>query len=551
MTDAEGTVTSYYYAAADKLRGVIGYVIQDDGGLSLRTDYESDDLGRRTVKLGPVHPLADGTSTPNVRTCQWTYYRDRVREVWTMTGYNDGTSNHVLSAVHIRAANFYVPVADRPTTPVNMSTWRCDYTVDVDNGAGGGLPVPASPNDPFASSFGRSSWMSWAVGWYDTSEKLRQNWSYLLIPSTGFGAVDTNYGRKLLEYDALGRLYRTTCPGGIVDQTDFNAMNWPVAEWLGVGTNLTQTQKNTYDADGNLDSVTQYVDSTGSNDQVTTYGYDFRYLQTSSHTTVQKDGTGTWDLYTATTYDQIGRATSQKGYHTSDTVANWTAYRTTDWDVLNRAYRVKTYQVASNTNYLTSNTFYDSRGSVARQTPAGTQLFIAYEYDAVSRLTMVSKAYEPSDSSSSSSSSPAQWDPGKVTYAVVLEQTLTTYDNGGNVILTTAKRRYDDATGLSDLGNATTGPKARVSYVATYPDGIGRVQASADYGTNDNLAFSRPATVPPRSGLSTPQPEVATYLFDLLGRITFSKDPAGIGTGRTWDKLSRLTLVYENVPSGS
>lgn len=83
---------------------------------------------------------------------------------------------------------------------------------------------------------------------------------------------------------------------------------------------------------------------------------------------------------------------------------------------------------------------------------------------------------------------------------VILEQGKFSYDAGGNIVETIVRRRYHNApdrqTGL--LEDPSTTPKARVTYVASYPDALGRVIATADYGTNGGTAHSRPVTVPAR-----------------------------------------------------
>ena len=81
---------------------------------------------------------------------------------------------------------------------------------------------------------------------------------------------------------------------------------------------------------------------------------------------------------------------------------------------------------------------------------------------------------------------------------VILEQIEFTYDSAGNVVSTVVRRRYHNApdSQTGSLEDPATTPKARVSYVTSYPDALGRVIAMADYGTNGGTALSRPATVP-------------------------------------------------------
>lgn len=131
--------------------------------------------------------------------------------------------------------------------------------------------------------------------------------------------------------------------------------------------------------------------------------------------------------------------------------------------------------------------------------------------------------------------------------ATVIEQTTFTYDDIGNHIATTFKQRYDDASGTGPLQNAANQPKARVSYMAAYPDALGRTQAEADYGTNSGSIWTRPTTIPPR----TANVRVTSYQYDPLGHPVKITDPAAISTCRTWDKAGRLITVVENCDGGS
>ena len=72
-----------------------------------------------------------------------------------------------------------------------------------------------------------------------------------------------------------------------------------------------------------------------------------------------------------------------------------------------------------------------------------------------------------------------------------------TYDSAGNVVETVVRRRYHNAPDSQTLPleDPTTPPKARVIHVATHPDALGCVIATADYGTKGGAALTRPATV--------------------------------------------------------
>ena len=65
---------------------------------------------------------------------------------------------------------------------------------------------------------------------------------------------------------------------------------------------------------------------------------------------------------------------------------------------------------------------------------------------------------------------------------VILEQMEFSYDAAGSVVETVIRRRYhnapDNQTG--PLEDPSTTPKARVTYIVSYPDALGRIIATAD-----------------------------------------------------------------------
>ncbi|HEV3084175.1 MAG TPA: hypothetical protein VGY66_30620, partial [Gemmataceae bacterium] len=142
--------------------------------------------------------------------------------------------------------------------------------------------------------------------------------------------------------------------------------------------------------------------------------------------------------------------------------------------------------------------------------PAGSSAFSKPVIDGVGRTTVSYFGYYPSGSSSSSSSSSSEGSSrgGGITYAhavdisgaIIVEQAETAYDPASNVIQTTFRQRFHNATGTGPLtypGGAE--PQARVTYVAKYPDALGRPLAEANYGTNGNVTLVRSATIPARS----------------------------------------------------
>ena len=80
---------------------------------------------------------------------------------------------------------------------------------------------------------------------------------------------------------------------------------------------------------------------------------------------------------------------------------------------------------------------------------------------------------------------------------IVIEQSETLYDEAGQVIASPMFQRFHDTTGTGPLGgpNDEEQPKGRRTYTATWFDPIGRVVASADYGTNGGacLLYTSPS----------------------------------------------------------
>jgi YD repeat-containing protein len=139
---------------------------------------------------------------------------------------------------------------------------------------------------------------------------------------------------------------------------------------------------------------------------------------------------------------------------------------------------------------LTTNTYYNHRGQVIEVSNPGG-LVEKMQYDGAGRQT---EDYQ-TDGAGGTSWTAA----GSVASDNVLQQTDTSYDAASNVIEVTTRQRFDNETTLGALGNPTTAPKARVSYIANYYDAANRETATVDVGTNGGSTWTRPGTVPARS----------------------------------------------------
>ena len=532
VTDQSGMVTAFEY---DLVTGGMTKKTEDAGGLNLITDYQVDDQGRTVLEQGPVHAVDLAGSLTSVRTASWTYYRDHEEQRVTFPGYiipgatADLDTRHCTGPVTVERGCMLPDSPDGTSfSATTVSPWEL-------------VRLP-EPSDDFA----QPGWIRWQARHFSKGGELIADRLYHLIPDSGEGAKDTNYAQTGYEYDAAGRVDRVTTPGGTVQKTVFNVLGWVMSRLTGTSpSNLLTAVENQYDGnadagDGLLTKTTVLVDSTAGNNRVTDFIYDWRQRQKTASTAVTVD-TGAATLITENTYDNRGLVTDVKQYRTSVAAGNLLDWSQTKFDVLGRPFQAIRYEVNPATgavgNALTGNTWYDLEGRILVQWPSGSQAFQSMVYDAVGRVTAAYTAYQPG------------WTSGQpdIAQSIVMEQRDMDYDKAGNVLSTTLKQRYDNATGNGPLqDHGATQPQARVSYSASYPDAIGRTVATANYGTNGLLTWSRSPVIP----TCTDDVLVNLTAYNQKGEPYLTTDPMQAQTTRTWDAAGRLTQeIQGRVPN--
>jgi RHS repeat-associated protein len=85
-------------------------------------------------------------------------------------------------------------------------------------------------------------------------------------------------------------------------------------------------------------------------------------------------------------------------------------------------------------------------------------------------------------------------------------------------------------------------PKARVSYVASWPDPLGRTVVAANYGTNHASALVRPAVFPAPSDTVL----LTTTAYDDRGEVWLTTDPASTVTKSIFDDAGRIIAKIED-----
>src|SRR5207253_9843494 len=130
----------------------------------------------------------------------------------------------------------------------------------------------------------------------------------------------------------------------------------------------------------------------------------------------------------------------------------------------------------------------------------------------------------------------------------VLTQTETQYDPNGNPILVTTRDRFHDETATGALRDATTAPKARVSYAAAYYDAADRPSAEVDVGTNGGVAYQRLSTPPAPS--DTVLVTGYGYRGDSVQQVQLTGSPAGGTFTLTFNGQTTAPIAY-NAAAGT
>jgi RHS repeat-associated protein len=525
-----------------------GWATPAGGGRHLVTNYEVDGLGRVTKQTDP-----DGR-------VDYTVYNDAAHQIRYYRGWN--------ATAHTPTGPTEVVREDRPGGYTETLTMSAVPAVD-----GLGRPTGAEPISGLQSLSREYTNRAHQVVYKDEYFQLS---GLTYSAATTLGVEGVNFLRTRYQYAARGWLEKVTSPAGTITRTVFDVLGRPLSEWVGTddtptsgfwsptntaGTDLVKVRDYQYDGggvgDGNLTLLTEYP-GLGAAPRVTQTWYDWR-----DRPVVTKDGVQAGEAadvnrpLTYTQYDNLDRVVARELYDgdgvtpvdaNGDGVPDrpaaglLRAKSTTDYDDQSRVFRSRVYSVdpttgAVSATALTSDLWYDPRGFLVKQTNPGGPVVKA-AYDGTGRLTTTFASDGGGDAGYA--------DALNVTGDNVLTQTEYQYDGAGNLILSTVRDRFHDATGTGGLGTATAGVRARVSYTAAYYDLADRPVADVNVGTNAAAAYTRPAAVPPRSDTVL----VTSYQYDAAGRLWRTTDPKGRISQNEYDALGRTTRTIDNYVDG-
>ncbi|MFL5245944.1 MAG: RHS repeat domain-containing protein [Gemmataceae bacterium] len=396
------------------------------------------------------------------------------------------------------------------------------------------------------------------------------------------GTLNSNYYETTVAYDSRGRENRVLTPTGTIYRTVYDGLDRVVSTWVGTNdtpgsgywspsnntppSNMIKTADFIYDnntlggatqvGDGNVTQVIEHPGGTAA-DRVTQQYFDWRDRLVAGKAGVQgTEDTATHRPIIYTTYDNLDEATqvqqfdgdgvtitSTGGVPNAPAASLLRAQSKAAYDDQGRDYQTQTYSVdpttgAVSSTAVTSNVWYDHRGNVLESSVPGG-LVSKTTYDGAGR-EIVSYATDGASGTSWSNAS-------SVTSDNVLSQIETTYDKNSNAIEVADRERNHDETQLGALGNPTTGPKARVSYSASYYDAADRLTGTVDVGTNAGSAWTRPATIP--SASDTALVNLVTY--NAAGWVDTTTDPRGVAAKDLYDNLGRTIKTIEAYDGGS
>ncbi|HVA45187.1 MAG TPA: RHS repeat-associated core domain-containing protein [Pirellulales bacterium] len=532
-TNERGVVTQF---VTDIVTGGLLRRVDDATGMALVTDFTLDNLGRTIQSLGPSHAIDLGGVATVVRSASWAVFDDVNMQVRTAQAYATGTGpNYTYTLVN--------PVA------ITIRDGDGNITNEI-SATRASTAGPLLPSD----TFGQSSYVRWTHDVFSDNDQQTATQVYFLIPASGSGSKGVNYNETDFGFDSIGRQNRVVNGGGTIARTVHDARNLPLSIWIGTndtgatdtdptgggvaGNNMVAVQINVYDSgagggDGNQTQQPMPVDGSSANNRVTAMQYDWRNRQVQINLAQDSYQVNTFD-----TMDRIMRV--DRHAQATGTLIGRSA---TNYDNRGRVYQSIRYGVDPNTgavgNSLTDNTWYDPTGNVMMQLPAGSSAFTKPVYDALNRQTVQYVGYY--------STTPTYGQAADISGASIVEQVEATWNEASDGIQTTIRQRFHNAAGLGPLTEpGGPQPQARVTYAAMYPDGVGRNQAVAEYGTNGDAPFARPAAVP----ASSDSVLVTLTLYNSRGEPYQTIDSASTVTQTTLDDAGRRMQFIRNYQQG-
>jgi YD repeat-containing protein len=274
---------------------------------------------------------------------------------------------------------------------------------------------------------------------------------------------------------------------------------------------------------GYLTRLDQYVDD--SEVRTTLFGYDWRGDQTSmKRPSENEEVLQEHDLQG----QLVERRDVQRGYVVGSL-----------HDVRGRTYRVvQQFRRTKKGDFVgwVDNIWRDAAGNVLAHESNAGRAFTKFTYDGLGQVTA-----EYLGTPAARMTEYGQG--GRVAEDILFEQREYRYNEAGNLVWTTRRRRSPAAVARGPLQDEQSDPQARVDYSAMWYDPLGRLRAQADLGANGQTSMDRPLVIPQRSDAVL----LTDLVFNARGELEHTMDPAGRIDSSRYDDAGREIVSTENV----
>ncbi len=524
----------------------------EGAGQHLVSDFQRDIFGREIASYGPWHEIDRDGALIRIRRAAWTVYCDAEFETWSASGYVSGNAPHyihtVMNPVNITRTDRDARVLDE----IVAVRAGCYAKSNECFGKCGDAPVETCDRlDSTRDSFPQASWVRWTSTAYDMAYRTAWRRLYFNIPDAGAGLQGIHYGQTDFAYDSMGRVVRQQTPGRTITRTVFDGRGLDIATWVGTddsgatpahpdgegaeGNNMTLITEREYDSgsvggNGNLTMVTAWFSHEGGGEnRITRFLYDWRDRR------IQTNGEENFHEFYTLDFRGLVTVIERRGSETID--GTLLMRSTSDFDVRGRAWRRSVLSVEGGVaNNIVSELFwYDATGNLMCRRSSNGNGYEKMAFDGLGRTVTKAKTCR--------SELPDYEEAGNLDSDTVMEQANLYYDAASNLITQRIRERNHNAAGAGGLKGPDEGqPSARTLYQCSWSDGIGRLLAAANYGTNGAETLARLALIPE----STPLCLVSKTRYNARGEACAFMDPNGKVDVQVLDDAGRLIRTVEN-----
>jgi len=395
------------------------------------------------------------------------------------------------------------------------------------------------------------------------------------------GTDGTHYDATLLEYDEMGRRWRSESAAGTVSRTIYDELGRTISSWIGTNDNevqfpggdtsgtsdMVKLSETVYDSgndggNGYVTKRTAFVEDSTTDQRETTFEYDYRgnmLLATNPqapHVFTEFDAVINRPMATGTFSSTASIVVGTDDPATE--TANRLGLNKTFYDELGRVYKTTRHEIdesdGSDDDNLETLTWFDERGQVIK---ALNSSLTKTAYDSLRRSTHRFVLATDNDT--------AYADADDVTGDIVVTESQTTFDADTGRVLMSAQidRLHDDGlTGTTgpldtnadndDLLYTAANIEGRIQIMSMWYDDQGRMADTVQYGTNGGSNFERDGlAVPARSDTALR----VTVAYNDDGHREDVTDPMGRVSRTEYDDLGRVTAsianYVNNVPSSA